>query len=206
MSPGFSTICAVVTRACLAIHLHVGSNRHYLHLSVQLIFVNNCYLGWIIVLVMQSPYLQFSCSVELCGSLLWLPILLIQSPALPTPHRKWSVVGVGPGKFLHWNSFSMRVLVGGCLQGLFLLTELPWNLLAVPGIFAAATPTFDGTSSQAHWSAMSLTLINNIHHEWRSGSQDNLTVGRQPNPCRMEPLLWRKVSTTQPQAPIQMKG
>ena len=100
----------------------------------------------------------------------------------------------------------MRVLVGGCLQGLFLLTELPWNLLAVPGIFAAAAPTFDGTSSQAHRSAMSLTLINNIHHEWRSGAQDNLTVGHQPNPCRMEPLLWRKVSTTQPQAPIQMKG
>ena len=44
MCPGFSTICGVVTRACLAIHLHVGSNRHYLQLSVQLIFVNNATL------------------------------------------------------------------------------------------------------------------------------------------------------------------
>ena len=122
--------------ALIAIHLHVGSNRHlYLQSSVQLIFVNKATLD------------------------------------------------------------------DGCLQGFFLLTELPWNLLAVLGILAAA-----GTSSRAHRSAMSVTLINNIDHEWRSGSQNDLTVGRQPNPCRMEPLLWRKVSTTQPQAPIQMKG
>ena len=45
MCPGFSTICGVVTMACLAIHLHVGSNRHlYLQSSVQLIFVNKATL------------------------------------------------------------------------------------------------------------------------------------------------------------------
>ena len=146
MCPGISLICGVATRACLAIHYHVGSSRHYLLLSVQLIFVD-CYLRWIIALVTIF-------AVFLLSWALWITALVayfansVPSPSHPSYCRKWPMVGVGPGKFLHWNSFSMRVLVGGCLQGLFLLTELPWNLLAVPGNFAGAPPTFDGTSSQ----------------------------------------------------------
>jgi len=50
------------------------------------------------------------------------------------------------------------VLVGGHLQGWFLLTGLPWNLPAVPGIFAGPPPTFDGTSSQARQSVMDLKV------------------------------------------------
>ena len=42
------------------------------------------------------------------------------------------------------------MLVGGCLQSLFPLTQLLWNLTAVPCIFAGPLPTFDGTSSPAH--------------------------------------------------------
>ena len=98
--------------------------------SALLIFVDH-YLGWITALVTIN-YLQFACSVELCGSLLWLPTLPIQCPALLTPHRKWVMVGIGSGKFLQWSSFSVMVLVGGCLKGWF----LPWNLPAVTGIFA----------------------------------------------------------------------
>ena len=48
--------------------------------------------------------------------------------------------------------------MAACRGCTFLLTELPWNLLAVPGIFAAAAPSFDGTCSQAHRSAISLIL------------------------------------------------
>ena len=33
------------------------------------------------------------------------------------------------GKFLHWSSFSVMVLVGGHLQGCFQFTGFPWNLL-----------------------------------------------------------------------------
>ena len=53
----------------------------------------------------------------------------------------------------------MTVWVGGCLQGWFPLTGLPWNLPAVPGIFMGPPPTFDGTSSQAYQVAMSLIKI-----------------------------------------------
>ena len=51
------------------------------------------------------------------------------------------------------------MLVGRRLQGWFPLTGLPWNCPAVPGICAGPPPTLDGTSSQAHQSAMSLILI-----------------------------------------------
>ena len=50
----------------------------------------------------------------------------------------------------------MPVPVGGRLQGWFLLTGLPWNLPAVPGICTGSPPTMDGTSSQAHQLAMGL--------------------------------------------------
>ena len=71
-------------------------------------------------------------------------------PALPTPHWKWFMVGIGPGKFLHWSSFSVKVQVGGNLQGWFPLTELPWDLLPVPSIFAGPPLTFNGIGSQAN--------------------------------------------------------
>ena len=48
--------------------------------------------------------------------------------------------------------------------------------------------------------------INNICRKWRSGAQNNSTVGQEPNPCRMEPPPWPAVSTTQPQAPAPAKG
>ena len=51
------------------------------------------------------------------------------------------------------------LLVGGCLQGWFSLTGLPWNLPAVPGIFVDLPPTLDGTISQAHQLAMSLISV-----------------------------------------------
>ena len=60
--------------------------------SALLIFVDH-YLGWITALVAVN-YLQFACFVKFCGSLLWPPILPIQSPDLPTPHRKWFIEGM----------------------------------------------------------------------------------------------------------------
>ena len=54
----------------------------------------------------------------------------------------------------------MPVLGVGRLQGWFPLTGLPWNLHAVPGIFAGQPPTFDGTSSQAHQLGMNLNPDN----------------------------------------------
>ena len=118
----------------------------YLQLSAPMIFVDQ-YLGW---LLHWSSYLQFACSVELCGSLLCLRILPIQCPALLTPYRKWFVVGIGSGKFLHCSSISATVLFGGLLQGWFLLIRLPWNLPAVPGIFVPPPSTFDDTIFWAH--------------------------------------------------------
>ena len=54
-------------------------------------------------------------------------------------------------------SSNATVLVGGSSQGWFPLTGLPWNLPPVPGICAGIPPTFNGTISQAHELAMSLT-------------------------------------------------
>lgn len=50
------------------------------------------------------------------------------------------------------------VLVGGCLQGWFLLTGLLWKLAAVPDIFLRSPRTFDGTTSQAHQLALNLMI------------------------------------------------
>ena len=46
-----------------------------------------------------------------------------------------------------------------CLAMCKPLTGLPWNLPAMPGIYAGPPPTFDGTSSQAHQLAMSLWTV-----------------------------------------------
>ena len=43
--------------------------------------------------------------------------------------------------------------------GWFLLTGLPWNLPAVPGICVGPPPTLDGTSSLDHQLAMSLRVV-----------------------------------------------
>ena len=67
------------------------------------------------------------------------------------------MVGISSGKFLQLTSFSVTLLVGSRLQGWLPLRGLSWNVPAVPGIFAGSPPTFDGTSSQAHQLAMSLT-------------------------------------------------
>ena len=137
---------------------HMSSNRHNY-------FCLRCWSLWITTLdgsPLWSPYLQFACSVELCESLFWLPVLPMQHPALSTSHGKRFTVGIWPGKFLHWSSFTVTVLVGGRLQGQFPLTRLPWNLPGVPGIFAGHPLTF-----QAHQSAMSWTSWkgSNFHSE-----------------------------------------
>ena len=87
--------------------------------------------------------------------------------------RKWFMVGIGSGKFLHWSSFSVTGLVGGSLQGWFPFTGLPYNLSAVPGICTGPPPTLDGTStsSQAHQLAMSLNTILMFFHSWESIDQ-----------------------------------
>jgi len=144
MRPVISMICRVAARACFAMRLHVSCSCH------------NCSLLrwslWITTLdgsLLWSPYLQFACSVEPYGSLLCLPNLCTQHPVLPTPHRKWFKIGIGTGKFLHWSSFFVMVLVGGSMQSWFPLTQKPWNLPALPGICAGPPPTFGGTSFQA---------------------------------------------------------
>ena len=102
------------------------------------------------------------CSAFLCGSLPWTDHcfdhhicsllaqlsfvghsfgrLFCQFSAQSFPGRKWFMVGNGYGKFLHWSSISVTVLIGGRLQGWFPLTGLPWNLPALPGIFAGLPP------------------------------------------------------------------
>jgi len=130
MFPAVSMICGVAARACLPMCLHMScSDLNFsclLHWSLWINTLDRS-LPW-------SPYLQCACSVELYRSLLCSPILLIQHPALPTPHTRRFMVGIWAGKFLHWSSFSVTVLVGGCLQCWFPLTGLPWNPPAVPGI------------------------------------------------------------------------
>ena len=81
-------------------------------------------------------------------------------------------------KFVHWSSISLIVLVGGCLQDWFPLTELPWNLPAVPGIIAEPIPTFGGTSSQAHELAMSLAMssIGLVHTKKKKWKRSSLTL------------------------------
>ena len=138
MRPAVSRICEVAARACSTMCLHLGSSRqncsYLLCWSLRITTLDKSLL-W-------SLYWQFACSVWLCGSLLWLPILPILRPALPTPHKKWFMVGIGSGKFLHWSSFNVMVLVGGRLQGWFPLTGLPWNLPDVPGICAGPPTNF----------------------------------------------------------------
>jgi len=130
--PVVSMICGVAPRDCLAMCLHVSSSCH----------TYSCMFCWSFGItnldrsLLWSSYLQFACSVKLCGSRLWSPILPIQHPALPTPQRKWFMVGIGSCNFLHWSVFSVIVLIGGHLQSWFLLTGLLWILPAVPGIFA----------------------------------------------------------------------
>jgi len=129
MHPAVSMICAAAARACLAMCLHASCSHH-----------NNCicllhWSLWITALdgpLLWSSYLQFACSIELCGSLLLLSIFPIQCLALPAPHRKWLMVGI------------RMVLVGGHLQGRLSLTGLPWNVPAMPGNCVGAPPTFDG--------------------------------------------------------------
>ena len=113
MSLVVSMICGVTARACLTMSLHVSPRHH----------TCSCLLRWSLWIttldgsLFWSPYEQFACSVELCGSLLWLSILPIQYPALPTPHRKWFMVGNGSDKLLHWISFRVTVLGNDRLQG-----------------------------------------------------------------------------------------
>ena len=78
------------------------------------------------------------------GSLLWLPylqlLLLCWSYQITALVVDFANLGQGSfqvaDKYLHWSFFSVMVLVAGHLQGWFLLTRLPWKLLAAPCIFA----------------------------------------------------------------------
>ena len=85
MFPAVSMICGVAARACLPMCLHMScSDLNFsclLHWSLWINTLDRS-LPW-------SPYLQCACSIELYRSLLWSPILLIQHPALLTPHKLW---------------------------------------------------------------------------------------------------------------------
>ena len=98
-----SMICGVVRKACLASSLHMGSSCYtckcLLHWSLRITILDR--------LLFYAQYLKFAYLFELCGSLLWLPILPIKRSFLSTPHRNWFTVVIGSGKFLHWNSFSI---------------------------------------------------------------------------------------------------
>ena len=66
--------------------------------------------------MLSRSYLWVSKTIQLtpdCGK----PIFPIQCAALLTLHRKWFMVGIVSGKFLHWSSQSVTVLVGGHSQG-----------------------------------------------------------------------------------------
>ena len=179
MHPAGSMICGVSTRACflfvfvsacLAMSLHVSSRCHIYSCLL-------CWSLWITTLdgsLLWSQHLQFACSVELCGSMLHPP----NHPALHTIHRNRFTVGCRLHKFLHWSSFSVMVLVGGCLQGWFLFAGLQWNLPAASSIFAGPPPTFEGTSSQAHRLATGLL----INHAWMTGVS--------PDPLRTYCTFW----------------
>ena len=153
MHPAVSRICGLAARACFAMCLHLGSTVARIavvccaDLYGSLPWTDHCFCHHIGSLLAQFSF------VDRCFGGLILPILC---PALPNPHRKWFMVGIGSGKFLHLSSFSLTVPVGGCLQGWFLLPGLPWNLPAVPGICTGPPPTLYGTSSQARQLAMSL--------------------------------------------------
>ena len=88
------------------------------------------YLGPITALVTIFAICLLSWALWITAFSAYLPI---QRPALPTPHRKWFIVGFGSGKFLRWGSFtfSVTVLADGHLRDWFPLTGLPWNLPAV---------------------------------------------------------------------------
>ena len=161
--------------ACLAICLHLSSSRYncscLLRSSLQITTLGGSLL-W-------SPYLQFACSVELCGSLLWSSIYQFSAqpfPPLPTPHRKWFMVGIGSSKFLHRSSFAVTVLVGGSLQSRFPPTGLPWNILAVPGILAGPLSTFDGISSHACLLAMSLNSNRRVRPKATKENKEILSI------------------------------
>ena len=73
----------LAAKACLAMCLRKSSSRHSC----------SCLLCWIL------QVFEFACSVDLCGSLLWSPILPTQRIALPTLHSKWVTVDIGLGNF-----------------------------------------------------------------------------------------------------------
>ena len=80
------------------------------------------------------------------------------------------MVDISSGKFLHC------VLVGGCLQGWFPLTGLPWNLPAVPGILAGPLSTFDGISSHACLLAMSLNSNRRVRPKATKENKEILSI------------------------------
>ena len=122
----------LAAKACLAMCLRESSSRHSC----------SCLLCWIL------QVFEFACSVDLCGSLLWSPILPTQRIALPTLHSKWVTVDIGLGNFsTEVPSVWWCWLAAACKAGSL---RLPWNLPAVPCTFPGPPTTFDSTSSQAH--------------------------------------------------------
>ena len=101
---------------------------------------------WVLVTILAVAY-----SAAHFGSLLWgdhcfgcqlFAFALIPCWSLQITALVVDFANLGQGsfqvadKYLHWSSFSVRVLVAGHLQGWFLLTRLSWNLPAAPCIFA----------------------------------------------------------------------
>ena len=152
MCPAVFKICVEAARTWLFMCLH---NWHLLAIFTGTL-VDHCF-WWI--------HHYFGCHI--CSLLLLMiymdycfDCLLCHFSTRPFPPLtrigSW-YLGIGSGKILHWSSFSVTVLIGGCLQGWF--KGLPWNLPAVPCIFARPQPTLDGTSCQAHQLVMSLKFI-----------------------------------------------
>ena len=67
-----------------------------------------------------------------------------------------AMVRMGSAEYFPLNSFTVTVPVGSHMQGWFPLAGLPWMLFAMPEALRLPS-NHQGTSSQAHLLAMSLT-------------------------------------------------
>ena len=100
MCPALSMNCGLAARACspcacMCALVDIITVACCDDLSGSLPWMDHCFGQYISSFLcpidgslLWSTYLQFPCPIELCGSLIWWPILPIQCPALPKPHRK----------------------------------------------------------------------------------------------------------------------
>ena len=108
-SQGLAWLCACMW-TLVAIFAIVSSTD----LWGSLPWTDHCFVHHICSLVAQLSLVDHCFGCLFCQSV----------PTLATRHRSWFTLGTGSGKFLHWSSFSVMVVVGGHSQGWFLLTRL----------------------------------------------------------------------------------